>query len=522
MALSAKLGYNFREADLRELDVEFLDPEIDRVPDPSWQTDIEEEHRMWKMRVEADLRERIKSGDLPTWRPVTLPSRQRVVPLIGGSPVHDWTQAVEVLVQQALDGGAQQVQVTDLTTMGLWQRQQPPADHDNDYLLISDSLAPNNSSMDVFGGVAATEDLIGLLVDVLWADDDRSDSNTAIRQAGNLREVARELGDSEATLEKLTDAVRYAVSPDSRETSLNDDQKDRLARLSDKQIKSRQQFAEDLGSLVPMLTELNRFARPGPPRTHDSASLPVVALLGMEEGLAEHDRRLAQRLLAASLNREMNDPKAPRDSVQIVLGADHLSEARLEAMTEAADRTGSLLVLFYGRYDGTADTQIGKGSVPVAGFFRLSPDEAKKAAEFMGKEHKFKLTGYSRSTSQSHNLSWSESHDEPDEHKRGRLLSETMRDGVRAGLNRVNSAMEDSSGAKSLTVSGAESTTVGDSSNWTRVYEHILEPSTFQQLGEASLLVVNTIDQSALPVLCARDIDRSQLWSPDDCYELAE
>ena len=113
------LGYQFQQPGPSD-----WGPAIDNVPVPTRSTDIARAHDAWRRQVESEMVARLESGRLSTWYPVALPSQLSIVPLIGGNPAVDWTEAVDVLVTQALDCGAREVRVVDLTRYHVWNRQQ--------------------------------------------------------------------------------------------------------------------------------------------------------------------------------------------------------------------------------------------------------------------------------------------------------------------------------------------------------------------------------------------------------------
>lgn len=501
------LGYQFRQPGPSD-----WGPAIDNVPVPTRSTDIARAHDAWRRQVESEMAARLESGRLSTWYPVALPSQLSIVPLIGGNPAVDWTEAVDVLATQALDCGAREVRVVDLTRYHVWDRQQEwsRADASNDDRVISSSLAPGRSSADVFGGMGL-DDLIGLLVDVLRAEDDRSDRNAAAMRQAVLGDVARELNRIEVTPELLSDAVRYALSLDPGVTSLTDDEMSRLDAFHHRHVRTRPGLADDLDILERLLASVCRFAQAVPPNSHGLLDFRPVTLRGVEAGLSDVDHELARGLLAARLAREMNNPDLRHGAVTILLGADHLSEATLAAVTSAALRNNSLLILFYENFVGTALTQIGSAGASVGGFFRLgNAEQALAAAEFMGKEYRFELTGYSRNESRSFEYGWSESSGiDRSTSQSWRTLLVFLRT-MSAGISR----------SESSTTSGGGSHSTGGSTDMQRVYEYLLDPSVFKALPPASLMVVNTADRAALLVSCSRDVHRSQLVSRDRYYEL--
>lgn len=505
MTSFGSLGYRFQHPGPSD-----WGPVIDNVPVQTRGSDIARAHSAWRRQVETDMAARLESGQLSTWYPVALPSRPAIVPLIGGNPPDDWTEAVDVLAAQALDGGAREVQVIDLTRHSVWQRQQERsrADASNDDRVTCSWLAPGRSSADVFGGLPL-DHLIGLLADVLRSEDGRSDRNAAAMRQAALGDVARKLNRIEATPELLGDAVRYALSLDPDVTSLTSDEMSLLDEFHHRHVQSRRRLADDLDLLERLLASVNRFAQALLPTSHGSLECRPVTLSGVEAGLSDVDHELARDLLTARLAREMNDLE--RGTVTILLGADHLSEPSLEAVTSAALRNNSLLFLFYENFAGTALTQIGSSGTSVGGFFRLgNTEQALAAAEFMGKEHRFELTGYSRNDGRSFEYGWSESSGID------RSTSQSWRT-MLAFLRTVSAGV---SRSQSSSTSGGGSYSTGGSTEMQRVYEYLLDPSVFKALPPASLLVVNTADRAALLVSCSRAVHRSRLVSRDRCYEL--
>ena len=319
------LGYQFRQPGPSD-----WGPAIDNVPLPARTTDIAGAHDAWRRQVESEMRARIESGRLSTWYPVALPSQQPIVPLIGGNPAEDWTEALDVLIAQALDGGAHGVRVVDLTRYHVWQRQQERsrADQSNDDRVVSSSLAPGRSSTDVFGGLGL-DGMIGLVVDVLRAEDDRSDRNTAAMRQAALADVAGELERTELSPELLADAVRYALSLDPGVASLTAEEASRLDAYHHRHVQTRRGLADDLDQLERLLASMSRFAPVAPPHSHGSLDFRPVTLRGVEAGLSDVDHELARGLLAARLAREMNDPELRHGVVTVLLGADHVPEATL-------------------------------------------------------------------------------------------------------------------------------------------------------------------------------------------------
>ena len=485
--------------------------QIDNVPSPANSADIATANRMWRREVEAELLGRLESGRLSVWFPVALPSQQPVVPLIGGNPSQDWAEALDVLIMQAIQGGAGQVRVVDLTRHCLWKQQRDRLLTDHaDVRVISASLAPRASSSDVYRGLDLGG-MIALIVDVLRADDSRTGRNTAAMLKSALEDVSRVLGRSEASLTVLRDAVRYALSLDPTVTSLDRSEMKRLDAYHHRHVQTRQGLGTDLDQLDRLMSSVARFSPVVQPDARGTRKQHAVILRGIAPGLANMDHELAADLLASRLSCEMSQLDSRHDLTTILIGADKISEATLSAITSASIRRNSLLFVFYERFAGLSLNQIGSAGASVGGFFRLgNSQEALAAAEFMGKQYKFELTGYSLNESRSFEWGWSKTVGSDRSTSRswdfGRSFSRVLSSSV-------------SSSTSSTNTQGSGSST-GSSIDMQRVYEYLLDPSIFQSLPPASLLIVDVASRTASLASCSRDVQRSKLVSQTHYCEL--
>ena len=215
---------------------------------------------------------------------------------------------------------------------------------------------------------------------------------------------------------------------------------------------------------------------------------------------------------------------ASRDSTPalIVAGADELARRHLERLSDACERRGVPLTLLFRRLRETSAEMIGGGAVA---FMRLgNHEDAARAADFIGRDHRFVLSQITK------NIGGNESHTSTDTEGEGD--SETYSTSHTAGESR-NWGTSRSSGVSysggemfglfpdrstsyqrgrnrggGTSTSDTEGTATSTSRNWSaaysfaegtnwsdadttqRVYEYVVEPVTLQHLPDHALLMV--------------------------------
>jgi hypothetical protein len=209
----------------------------------------------------------------------------------------------------------------------------------------------------------------------------------------------------------------------------------------------------------------------------------------------------------------------------IVAGADDITRRHLEALTDACDRRQAPLTLLFRHLRDDATTLIGGGT---AAFMQLgNHHEAEQAAAYIGKGHKFVLSGHtttrggdrSRTTGSNQNWGTSDSRGTsttsgwssgtstspvPSEHLFGG--SQTSWSSDRSGST-TRSRERSSSYSYGTEESSSEGSNWSDAASTERVYEYTVEPTVLQTLPENALLLVNrTASTSLQPVDCHPDI----------------
>jgi len=192
---------------------------------------------------------------------------------------------------------------------------------------------------------------------------------------------------------------------------------------------------------------------------------------------------------------------SPAAPAVIIAGADEISRAHLERLSDACERRGIPLTLLFRHLRETAAELAGGGA---AGFMRLgNHDEATAAADLIGRQHKFVLSQLTATLggTQTHTRTDTEGGSETHTNTRGWHDTTTFGRGLEGGLvSRITSQAIGRSESTSTSVSRnwSAATSWADGTNWSnaestqRVYEYAVEPTTLQHLPDYALLLTTT------------------------------
>jgi hypothetical protein len=172
----------------------------------------------------------------------------------------------------------------------------------------------------------------------------------------------------------------------------------------------------------------------------------------------------------------------------LVMGADHLAPEVLNSLTGSAHRNGLQLLLFFERLTGPGEQLLGAAGSPYAVFLTLSnPDDAEKAAAFIGREYTFVVNGYSVADGSSEEWSTGRQVGTDQTTTRSWNFGQGFGSSVARGLSRSNSLTSTSGGGRSKTTT----LSLG------RVHEYVLEPEELMRLPDRAMLVIER-DQATL------------------------
>lgn len=465
-------------------------------------------YRQWRASVEAELADRIERGALKVWVPIQLPA-QPVVPLFGGSPTNDWIEAVVMLLKLASDEDAS-ARIVDLTSFVAPQLDQQLQRFPGYYAFAQ--LA-RGGTLDPTGSLHTTDGVVTMLSEVLRANDDRSGRNASAAAQNLLQLVLGCLDVGDVSLTRVRSAVECALhARTARPGSLDPAEESRLINHAHARLQQNHTLWNQLFEIDAVLALLARFETSSAPQvSRGRPGRGRVSLLGLGQGPTA-ERELASDLLSA---RTLSDLRERPADLTIVLGADNVAPRLLDAMADAAETAGSKLFVFFERLTDGTQHRLGWRGGNVAGFFRLANStDATHAAEFLGRQHRFVLSGWSESRSRSVEWGWNVAT------TKGTDRSTSRAWGLGSGFSRTVSNAQSRSRTEGQ--NSGKSTSTSTSTNHERVYEYLVEPAVFQGLGEGALLLVDTATRSARLASSSRAVTRSALVDWNATVQIAD
>ncbi|MFI6292159.1 hypothetical protein ACIBEJ_11290 [Nonomuraea sp. NPDC050790] len=251
----------------------------------------------------------------------------------------------------------------------------------------------------------------------------------------------------------------------------------------------------------PALARMEAFLHPlaglGASRTGGGAA--VLTCLALEGGGRSAGAELLTDLLTQWLVRRV-DGLAGHVPAVVVAGADEVAAHHLERLSDVCERRGVPLTLLFRHLRETSLRMIGGGAVA---FMRLgNHEEATRAADFVGRSHRFVLSQLTRTMggNETHTRTETqgESATEGTSSSTSRSSTKTYREGLLPlpDLLNFSKGKTDTSGdSRSFTRTWSSAVAFAEGTNWSdaqarqRVYEYVVEPSTMQSLPEYALLL---------------------------------
>jgi hypothetical protein len=171
----------------------------------------------------------------------------------------------------------------------------------------------------------------------------------------------------------------------------------------------------------------------------------------------------------------------------IIAGADDIGHTHLEALTEACEQRGVPLTLLFRHLRDDATTMIG-GAATTA-FMRLGNHrEADQAAAFIGRTHRFVLSGWTAAHGSEHTTTLTTGSSHGTSHSHGYSADHSQNpDGSASssGHSRQHGHSQEQSSSDARTTGQNWS----DAHNLQRVHEYQVEPSVLQTLPDNALLL---------------------------------
>ena len=189
----------------------------------------------------------------------------------------------------------------------------------------------------------------------------------------------------------------------------------------------------------------------------------------------------------------------------VIAAADEITGHHLERLSDACDRRGIPLTLLFRHLRDSALGMIGGGATA---FMRLgNHHEAEQAASFLGRDHKFVLSGWTASLGGEQSITQGITRAWGDSHSRGVSGTRGWGEGQLASRttsgSRTRSSERGSSYSYGIEQSEAEGTSWSDTASTARVYEYTVEPTVLQNLPDTALLMTGRLAGTGLqPVEC--------------------
>ena len=441
----------------------------------------------WAQRKAAHERaDWARVNALDEWGAARTPTGTRRIDVFGGS-LHGWEAFLTVYGTSTL--GERPVLVADFSRevvcreLALLTR---AAGAPVDLQLLPTQLAESS----VLAGLSGPRLAAALVESMHPSDDSRAARVQRSIDGRVLTEVCDALGD-DVSFPRLAAALRVLMGEHDGSGLLSVAERRRIASelfTAD----YRRELQPDLIRIESHIHPLTGLGSSAAPR--DAAYLTCIAL--QPDAPNVRDELLAE-LIIQWLIHHVSNASAP-DPAVIIVGADDLARRHLERLSDACERHGVPLTLIFRHLRETSTNLLGGGAV---GFMRLgNHDEAARAADFIGRQHRFVLTQLTASIGgdETHTTEVSESEGASDGINPGSAAGWLM--GLAAGgpaglaglvgLRRAGRAMRTTSRTWSTAHSHAVGGNWSDAASAQRVYEYAVEPTTLQHLPDYAMLLV--------------------------------
>jgi hypothetical protein len=289
------------------------------------------------------------------------------------------------------------------------------------------------------------------------------------------------------TLGRLAAAVQAALGQPVPPGLLTDDEWDLISGdlLGDAY---RAQVGPSLVRLDAFLSDLARHAPAGPAQPARPAWYTCLAL---EPGAPSAGAELLTALTVQWLTVAVTRSTATAPAV-IIAGADGITRSHLEALADACERRGVPLTLLFRHLRDDATALIGGASATA--FMRLgNHHEAEQAAAFIGRHHKFTVSGWTATRGGEHSTSQTSGYSHGTSQSRG--TSSTSGWSGSGIWDQTASGGRTRSRDSGTSQDWSQSGTTSDGNSWStaqstqRVYEYAVEPAVLQNLPGSALLL---------------------------------
>lgn len=431
-----------------------------------------EVQRWHARRTEHQTRERDRVEQMLEWGAARVGPNTRRVDLFGGN-LWSWEAFLTVYGTSMLRE-APPITIVDLSEELV---------SDELYQLAREARCPVDRQV-LPSELAQSDLLVGLdgrqLVDVLiesfHGDAQNADRAERTMDARILTEVCGALGDN-LSIGRITEALRALMGEPGRPVLLNPEEWDRVTTelFSGVYVEQAHDRLRRLEAYLHPLTALGSEAVLRDPE----ARLRCLAVTN--DGPNPFSDLMVDLIVQWTMRQIVQEAHQTPARLLIIAGADHLQRRHLERLSDICERRGVRLVYLFRHLREQSLQMVGGGAVA---FMRLgNHEEAERAANFIGREHKFVVSSISRGLSggATHSVGSNEGGGDgggSNQVRRGVVFRETV------GYTRSESRNWGTSRQYS------EQTGWSYQTSEQRVYEYQVEPRTLQELPDHALLLV--------------------------------
>lgn len=447
--------------------------------------------------------EQASFADQPRWYPIR-PEVLRRLDVFGGSAA-GWEMLL-VTAGCSLLGAGGRVSVVDLSQQDV-ARELIQAAMASGRPCGEITLPAQSAVTDIFAGLDAVA-VADVLTETVHGSDDKPDQAARGVDARVLGAVCEALGDS-LSIERICAGLRVLLrqeQPPDEGSPLSASEYDRISGLFGETFRrSTEARVTALEALLHPLAPVGREISRSLALYSADARLQVTRIA--EDAGALAAALTAQLVLQLLLNRMRagGDP-GTGDRTLVVAGADSLPGTFLDQLGQLARRRDIRLVLMFAHLRDGAEQLLG-GADTVFVMRLGNTAEAARAAEFIGREHRFVV----------HQFTMTETSGTSDTVNRS--LTTSLQRGSTSGLgggSRSVSASESVSGGSSQ----GESSSLAAAGGRQRVYEFAVEPVALQSLPESMFVFIDSSRRHG-PRARVGDCDPRLLLQAGTCDEPA-
>ncbi|WP_433473260.1 hypothetical protein ACQPZP_31065 [Spirillospora sp. CA-142024] len=483
----------------------------------------QDQARQWHARRQAhDDAERARLNDLPEWGAATRPGRR--LDVFGGTL---WAWEALLTTYGASTLAVQPLLVLDLSREVVCRELVELSQAS--WMGVDAQLLPSRQASSSLLADMPPQDLVDAIVESMHGgtpDAARADRSMDDRI---LTKVCGAIGEN-ITLGRIAAALRALMGePDDGDLLTREERRHIAAELFT--VEYRRQAHANLSRIESYVHPLENLGTE--PSKEGVGYLTCIALDSQARNVRSE---LLTDLIVQWVTHRIT---ASQDSTPalVVAGADELARRHLERLSDACERRGVPLTLLFRRLRETSAEMIGGGAVA---FMRLgSHEDATRAADFIGRDHRFVLSQitkniggneshtttdtegggdsetYSTSRTTGTSRSWGTSRSSGSTYSGGELfgLFPDRSTNYQRGSNRGGSTSQSDTEGTSVTTSRnwsaaysyAEGTNWSDADTTQRVYEYTVEPVTLQHLPDHALLLVQSAPgggRTITPVEC--------------------